>query len=584
MLDQNPTGTAGALSVAALISRIQSDPRFPKHRIAGVLSSLRCLLRWLGRQDALRRAMKPEDVVLTFATIAAAFKTFAPAALRVSRKRLQNAESDIRFALRLYGQAPARTAVSTDEVRWLKGITSSKFVGASLGYLLRFIDAKGIDPWSMSNEHAEGFRAAVLDDPEVRWPRRTARLAISAWNREAARNPEWPQTELTLQSLRTRWGLPWSTFPPTLKAEVDAFFDQEQTDDDLFGVCRRKSAPSTIRAQKDHLRLAATALAKAGVAPAEIGGLRDLCSPERFQTAVRWIRNAKGEMTSTVQNVAGTLAKVGKQAKIMTPDEILKVSEFQKNAYPKYIDRKYPRRDRDQEVLNLLDDGRLMDALLTLGPRLAAKVRASGKRNIRAAIDIQRALAFDLLLSCPLRIKNLVHLDLEKHFYPITIKRCEYTVVSIPAAETKNGEPTEHILLEDTAKRLREYVDVYRPLICAAPSNWLFPGGKRGSAKTENTLGEQLSKWASAELGFPFHVHLMRKIATKLYLDDSPEGIEVMRRKLGHTTDEMIRRYYAQRLHRAAQKKYLEALEGRSLAAFRMAPMKIGKKKGKRNA
>ena len=140
------------------------------------------------------------------------------------------------------------------------------------------------------------------------------------------------------------------------------------------------------------------------------------------------------------------------------------------------------------------------------------------------------------------------------------------TLLRIAGDQTKNGEPAEHILTEDTAKLLHLYVEVYRPLIRAEAGEWLFPG-KRGH-KTENTLGDQLARWIRGELGIAFHAHLMRKIVPKLYLDMDPGGLEVVRRLLGHRSDEMLRKTYLQKVHRASQQKYVHALEDRRLGAF----------------
>jgi hypothetical protein len=49
-------------------------------------------------------------------------------------------------------------------------------------------------------------------------------------------------------------------------------------------------------------------------------------------------------------------------------------------------------------------------------------------------------------------------------------------VISVPGEETKNGEPTEHFLLEDVAVLLDLYLEKYLPIIANGPSPWLFPG------------------------------------------------------------------------------------------------------------
>jgi hypothetical protein len=64
-----------------------------------------------------------------------------------------------------------------------------------------------------------------------------------------------------------------------------------------------------------------------------------------------------------------------------------------------------------------------------------------------------------------------------------------------------------------------------------------------------------------------FHPHVIRKITTKIYLDHDPAGMEVARRNLGDT-EETTRAVYAQSVNRAANRKYVEALEKRRLVAL----------------
>lgn len=282
-----------------------------------------------------------------------------------------------------------------------------------------------------------------------------------------------------------------------------------------------------------------------------------------------------GAVTSTVQNVAHVLRKLAKYSGALTPEEVAKVEEAYANLRHRFTDRKFPRMDRDQKVLEL-DDARMLDAFLSVARRRVAAIRRSCKVNKRSAVQIQLALALELSLCAPLRIKNLVSLNLDRHFFTVTLNGEQQLVIRIAGEETKTGEPTEHIVFEDARELLRLYVDEYRPLTSASPGDWLFPGAK-GGHKTENTLGTQLTRWISAELGIAFHPHLVRKIVTELYADLDPGGLEVMRRMLGHRSDAMLRKTYMQKAHRASQRKYSEALESRRLSAFGLA--RIGRTK-----
>ena len=569
------------LKVLDFIQRIQLDRSFPDHRRAGVLSSLRCLSRWLGRGNVVASGPGACDLVLTPRAVGEMFRRLTPGAVGVSRKRLRNAESDLRFAVRHYGSSLSQPAVTSSEpVRAIERMVSDRFAKMALGCFLRYLVSEDIDPWSVTDADAEAFREALWRDRDVPWPRRTARRAIQAWNRELARNPQWPQISLSLLDTRSRWGLPWSAFPAEFKRAVEEFFPQDDGDEDLFEAGSAKLAPATRHAQKDLLRLAASALVLSGVERAAIVGLRNVCMPTAFRAALQQIVTMKGGVTSTVQNVAHVLRKVAKLSETLSPEETAEVEEAHRNLRRHLDRRSRPRMAQDQVVLDRLDDKQMVDALLSLPVKALAVIRRhKPTRNI--AIKVQLALALELLLCAPLRIKNLVALSLVGHFFEATLNGVNRTLLRISGEFTKNGEPAEHILTEDTARLLRLYVEVYRPLITAETSEWLFPGGK-GGHKTENTLGTQLSRWIRGELGILFHTHLMRKIVPKLYLDLDPGGLEVARRLLGHRSDEMLRKTYLQKVHRASQQKYVDALEDRRLSAFGLA--RIGARRAKRGA
>ena len=111
------------------------------------------------------------------------------------------------------------------------------------------------------------------------------------------------------------------------------------------------------------------------------------------------------------------------------------------------------------------------------------------------------------------------------------------------------------------------YIEEFLPILSKSnPSPWLIPG-KDGKPKASQTLRSQTSEYVYAGTGLKFHPHAIRKITSKLYLDENPSGIEVVRRKLGDTLA-TTRGVYVQRIHRASQKEYITALEKRRLAAF----------------
>lgn len=259
------------------------------------------------------------------------FRSLTPSAFGVSRKRLRNAESDLRFAVRFYRLPLPPSAAPSAPVQAIERMVSDRFAKMAISSFLRYLAFKGIDPWRVTDEEAEAFREALWSDRDVPWPCRTARRVIQAWNKERAHNPKWPQIKLSLRDTRSRWGRPWSAFPVEFQCAVDQFFRQDEGGGGLFESCSAQLAPATRRAQKDLLRLSASALALSGVAPETIVGLRNVCAPAAFRAALQQIVTMKGGVTSTAQNVAHVLRKVAKLSGTLTPEEAAEVEEAHKN-------------------------------------------------------------------------------------------------------------------------------------------------------------------------------------------------------------------------------------------------------------
>jgi integrase len=140
----------------------------------------------------------------------------------------------------------------------------------------------------------------------------------------------------------------------------------------------------------------------------------------------------------------------------------------------------------------------------------------------------------------------------------------------------KNRKPLEHFLSNDTVELLRLYVREYLPILTRNNrSPYLFPGRK--GAKAPQCFRQQINRFVREGTGgLRFHPHAVRKIGGKIYLDEDPGGIEVVRRTLGNS-EKVARRVYVQHLHRASHRKFLDALEARRLQAFK--PLRLKRKR-----
>jgi integrase len=162
-------------------------------------------------------------------------------------------------------------------------------------------------------------------------------------------------------------------------------------------------------------------------------------------------------------------------------------------------------------------------------------------------------LALALLRICPLRIKNLAALNLERH---ITRLRPGSKVhLIIPAAEVKNKAPLEFKLPAEVVAILDRYIEEYRPRLVQGPSPWLFPA-RSGGSKPPGAFGVQLSKAIKQATGLIVNVHLFRHLAAQLILAAKPGAYELVRLLLGHKSAVTTTTYYCGSEQKAAFEYY----------------------------
>ena len=149
------------------------------------------------------------------------------------------------------------------------------------------------------------------------------RRVPKVWNEAGAKFNFWPTTRLTTLSFKTPpKHLNWS--------ELSQASGRTQTPISRCvptrSLRRRPEAPkrplatTTLRQQREHMRLAASILAQNGE---EIASLADLIRPERFKTILRYYHNqAKGEPNSFVITLAKTLIQVAQYHAGATPEEV----------------------------------------------------------------------------------------------------------------------------------------------------------------------------------------------------------------------------------------------------------------------
>ena len=150
---------------------------------------------------------------------------------------------------------------------------------------------------------------------------------------------------------------------------------------------------------------------------------------------------------------------------------------------------------------------------------------------MRTARHAAWALAIELLIWCPIRIGNLVAIDLDEHICRTRTRNGPVHLV-IPSHLVKNREPLEFGFPPHLVTMIDDFVRQFRPRLALPTSRLLF-AGKSGAVRPSD-FGGGVSRRVFEITGLRINPHIFRHLAALLYLRENPGGFEVVRRILAH--------------------------------------------------
>jgi integrase len=222
---------------------------------------------------------------------------------------------------------------------------------------------------------------------------------------------------------------------------------------------------------------------------------------------------------------------------------------------------------KNRERLRPFNDDGIVANLQAVPDKIRRAVECSNLPARRAALQAQKAAAIAILLVVPVRLRNLVNLDVERHL----VERDGKLYLVVPEHEVKNAHLIDFELPGDTADLLAWYVREHRPCLLQSPSTALFPG-ENSTPKSAATLAVQIKNCVFSHTGLEVNVHLFRHIAAKLYLDRSPGDYVTVQRVLGHRSLNTTTTIYTGMETRAAGRHFVDVIRGRLAAGTSAKP------------
>jgi integrase len=162
---------------------------------------------------------------------------------------------------------------------------------------------------------------------------------------------------------------------------------------------------------------------------------------------------------------------------------------------------------------------------------------------VKAAVTAQIAVAIAILSVAPIRLANLVAINLDKNLIKPAGPSKEYWL-TFPHYDVKNRVDLEFPFDDVLTRLIDEYVHDFRPILLRqANAPWLFPG-VAGKPKTANMFSAQITERIHKATGVRLTVQQFRHAAAAIYLKHQPGGYETVRRLLGHRNIQTTINFY----------------------------------------
>jgi integrase len=468
----------------------------------------------------------------------------APARFGLSRGRWANLRSLVLKALKLAGVValPSRhVSPLLPEWQRLYDLMPKRPQRVNLSRFMHRCSELGIAPQDVGQEAFERF-AEELEQYGLRSrPWQSYRECCRAWNWAAANVPGWPSTIIVVPDRRNRYSLSWESFPPSLKADFDAMLKTAISPDLLSPTSRRPIKTVSARSRLTLLRRFTSALVLRGRDPLTLRSIADLVQPETVRESLRFFleRNG-GRRTADIHQIAKLMCTLAKHWVGVPADHLAELVAIRVRLDP----GRHGMTEKNRATLRCFEDKALVAKFLVLPETIARRHRSKTEFKVRHAVEVQTALAIELLTVAPVRCANLDTIHLERNLIGVGLGKDRRVHLHFAADAVKNETELEFPLPPSTVALLNLYLGKFRPKLVRAPNDWLFPGEARGP-KQAMLLSNQIAKTVHREIGVRLTAHQFRHLAGFLYLRRNPGGHEVVRRLLGHKSIETTIRFYA---------------------------------------
>jgi integrase len=486
----------------------------------------------------------PAAIPLDIARIRQSLDAMAPGRAQISAKRWANLRSDLTAALRASGLQPM---LNTRDLKldpdWSSVLApAERAVRYGLSRFARWASHRRIRPKEVNNAKIDRFVVELGEGTVVRKLHHMPGALARTWNKLVAARPEAGLRLVSVPNIRpapTR--ISWGELPTAFREDVERMLIWACCPDPLEeGARERPLAPQTLRLRQQHIHSAVSAAAAAGVPLSQLTSLASLVEPDTFRALLRHRWRQDGcRLSAYTHGVVVTLIVIASEWVKLPADQIAALKALRRRLGPGPSGLT----EKNQAMLRKFDDPRLVNDLIHLPERLWAAARRRLPTSQRAFIDLQTALAIDLLIHVPMRLQNLARLNFRAHLHWPQGRR-RPALVTLSSAETKNHIPGEFEIPATLAERLQVYRNEIAPAVTGKRPDAVFVT-LSGRPRKPDTIKMTITKTIRSELGVKLTPHQFRHVAAKIILDSNPGAYELVRQLLTHKNVSTTTAFYA---------------------------------------
>jgi integrase len=487
----------------------------------------------------------PPHVALDLAAIRSVLDLMVPIQAKISRKRWANLRSDLSAAIAASGllQMLKTSTVELSE-SWATLLTKvqDRKMRDGLSRFARWASERQIAPRDVNRAVIDRFVAELETASLVRKIADLGQTIVRSWNRVAGAYPEERLQEIEVtRRVNGPPRVPWHDLPASFRQDVDDYLNWASVPDPLDENARRTPlAPKTIRLHRDHIHSAVSAAVAAGINEYELVGLKSLVEVATFKKVLRYRWEDEGrKLNAYTHGLAGSLIAIAKEWVRVTNESLaaLKAIRHKLGALPIGLTEK------NKDLLRQFNDKGLLQRLVNLPDRLWRHAAGELKASRRQFIDLQNALAIDILLVAPLRMRNLTALNFDEHIrWPQG--QGKPAIVLFKSDETKNNVPLEFELPIVLSDRLYVYRNKIAPTVVGKRPDHLFLTW-RGKPRTQAAIAVAIETTVLKYVGVRLTPHQFRHLAAKIILDANPGAYELVRELMGHKNMQTTTNFYA---------------------------------------